>query len=107
MVNNNRIDSPTIHYLLFVLLFRCNCRTKTGNSTFAMSADERRSKAKELILDVKKKMGSKKMLEVMKVIKKADETALGQTKAKLLEIFRGHKEFQSRFLEHLPQQLRL
>jgi len=80
---------------------------KTGNSTVTVSTEERRSKAKELILDVGQKLGRNKMLEVMKVIKKADETNLSHTKAKLLEIFRGNKEFQSRFLEHLPHQLRL
>ena len=49
------------------------------------------------------------MLEVMKVIKAVDtrSTGLGQTKLLLLDIFRNNKEFQSRFLEFLPHQLRL
>jgi len=81
--------------------------TKTGSSSVAISLEERRAKAKELLLDVEAKLGRNKMLEVFRVIKKADGTSLVQSKTKLLEIFRGHKEFQSRFLEFLPQQLRL
>ena len=92
---------------LFVLSLCSDFRTKTGSSTVAISLEERRAKAKELLLDVEAKLGRNKMLEVFRVIKKADGTALVQSKTKLLEIFRGHKEFQSRFLEFLPQQLRL
>ena len=84
-------------------------RYKTGTSSVAISTEERRRKAKELILDVGQKLGRNKMLEVMKVIKAVDtrSTGLGQTKLLLLDIFRNNKEFQSRFLEFLPHQLRL
>ena len=89
-------------FILFVII-----RTKTGNSTVAVSVEERRVKAKELLLDVEAKLGRGKMMKVFEVFKTADESALVQSKTKLLEIFRGHQEFQSRFLEFLPQQLRL
>jgi len=81
--------------------------TKTGSSSLAVSLEERRAKAKELLLDVEAKLGRNKMLKVFEVFKNADETTLTECKTKLLEIFRGRHDFQTRFLEFLPQQLRL
>lgn len=81
--------------------------TTTGSTLLAVSVEERRVKAKELLLDVEAKLGRDTMMRVMDILKNADETALVQCKTKLLETFRGHQEFQTRFLEFLPQQLRL
>jgi len=47
------------------------------------------------------------MMRVFEVFRNADETGIAQAKTNLLEIFRGHQDFQSRFLEFLPQQMRL
>ena len=80
---------------------------KAGSSSFNVSVEERRVKAKELLLDVEANLGTETMLKVFGVLKNADETTLVQCKTKLLDIFRGHKEFQTRFLEFLPQQMRL
>ena len=76
-------------------------------SSVAVSVEERRVKAKKLLEDVDKKLGRNKMIKVFEVFKNADETTMVQSKTKLLEIFRGHQEFQSRFLEFLPQTMRL
>ncbi len=81
--------------------------TKTGSSSLAVSLEERRVKAKELLLDVEAKFGRNKMMKVFEVFKHADETSIPECKNKLLEIFTGHRDFQSRFLEFMPQQLRL
>ena len=82
-------------------------RTKTGSSSLAVSIEERRAKAKELLLDVEAKLGRTKMIKVLEVFKYADEMPIVECKTKLLEICKGHKDFQSRFLEFLPQELRL
>jgi hypothetical protein len=71
-----------------------------------VSLEMRRIKAKELLLDVEARLGRSKMIKVFEVFKNTDETALLECKNKLLEICRGHQDFQSRFLEFLPQQLR-
>jgi len=76
-------------------------------SSVAVSVEERRVKAKKLLEDVDKKLGRNKMMKVFEVFKNADETTMVQSKTKLLEIFREHQEFQSRFLEFLPQTMRL
>lgn len=81
--------------------------TKTATSTVATSLEQRRVKAKELLLDVEAKLGRNKMMRVFEVFRNADETGIAQAKTNLLEIFRGHQDFQSRFLEFLPQQMRL
>ncbi len=91
---------------VFSLRF-CVYRTKTGSSSLAVSIEERRVKAKELLLDVEAKLGRNKMMKVFEVFKHADETSIAECKTKLLEIFSGHQDFQSRFLEFLPMQLRL
>ena len=97
-------------FLAFLFLYSisplCN-RTKTGSSSLAVSLEMRRIKAKELLLDVEARLGRSKMMKVFEVFKNTDETALLECKNKLLEICRGHQDFQSRFLEFLPQQLRL
>ena len=87
--------------------FCLRIRTKTGSSSLAVSLEERRVKAKELLLDVEAKFGRNKMMKVFEVFKHADETSIPECKNKLLEIFTGHQDFQSRFLEFMPQQLRL
>jgi hypothetical protein len=72
-----------------------------------VSVEERRLKAKELLLDVESQLGKTKALQVFQVLKDASDISMVEAKTKLLEILRGHKDFQSRFLEFLPHQLRL
>lgn len=64
-------------------------------------------KAKELLLDVESQLGKDNALQVFQVLKDASEISLVEAKTRLLEILRGQKDFQMRFLEFLPQQLRL
>ena len=86
-------------------------RTKTSTSSLLVSVEERRARAKELLLDVEAKLGRTKMMRVFEIFKNAaadnESTAISECKTRLLEIFRGHRDFQTRFLEFLPQQLRL
>ncbi|KAG7338717.1 ELM2 domain containing protein [Nitzschia inconspicua] len=80
---------------------------KTSNSTATVSIEERRMKAKELLLDVESQLGKNKALQIFQVLKDASDISLVEAKTKLLDILRGQKDFQSRFLEFLPHQLRL
>lgn len=82
-------------------------RTQTRSTSLAVSIEERRAKAKELLLDVEAKLGRNKMMKTLEVFQYADEMPIAECKIKLLEICKGHKDFQSRFLEFLPQELRL
>jgi len=84
--------------------------TKTSVSSLVVSLEERRVRAKELLLDVEAKLGRTKMLRVFEVFKNASDnetTTVADCKTKLIEIFRGHRDFQTRFLEFLPQPMRL
>ena len=72
-----------------------------------ISAEERRAKAKELLLDVETQLGKNKAIHLFSVIKDFQDSPLLESKTRILEILRGHKDFQARFLEFLPQQLRL
>ncbi|KAL3917182.1 MAG: hypothetical protein SGILL_004833, partial [Bacillariaceae sp.] len=83
------------------------CRFKSSNATPNVSAEERRVKAKELLLDVETQLGKNKAIHLFNVIKDFQESPLLESKTRILEILRGHKDFQARFLEFLPQQLRL
>jgi hypothetical protein len=64
-------------------------------------------RAKELLLDVESQLGKSKALQVFQVLKDASDLSLVEAKTKLLDILRGQKDFQIRFLEFLPHQLRL
>eukprot|EP00536_Pseudo-nitzschia_multiseries_P010318 jgi/Psemu1/202868/e_gw1.309.11.1 len=81
--------------------------SKLGNASVAVSVEGRRVRAKQLLLDVEAKLGKDTMAQVFEIFRNADETALLESKTKLMELFRQHQEFQSRFLEFLPQQMRL
>jgi hypothetical protein len=95
-----------LRFVSYVSCRLCN-RTKTGSSSLAVSLEMRRIKAKKLLLDVEARLGRNKMMKIFEVFKNTDEMALLECKNKLLEICQGHQDFQSRFLEFLPQQLRL
>lgn len=64
-------------------------------------------KAKELLLDVEAQLGKSKSIQLFKAIKDAPDNPLVESKTRILELLRGHRDFQTRFLEFLPHQLRL
>ena len=65
--------------------------------------ESRRSKAKELLLDVEEQFGSERMSEVVDVIKGFRQKSVPEVKRLLVDIFRGNRDFQQRFLEFLPR----
>lgn len=81
-------------------------RFKTGMADITGAVEERRVKAKELLLDVESQFGKEKMAEVADSIKHLHQKSITELKTNLVDIFKGDAEFQKRFLEFLPKRFR-
>jgi hypothetical protein len=72
-----------------------------------VSVEERRAKAKELLLDVESQLGRTKVIQIFELVKESADAPLVESKTRLMELLRGHKDLQQRFHEFLPKQLQL
>jgi hypothetical protein len=67
------------------------------------ATEERRQKARDLLLDVQSKLGNEIMAEVMNAVRKLNRSYDGETRNSLFHLLRGHQELQKRFSEFLPR----
>lgn len=90
-------------FLPFVLL---NSRSKTPTSDVVGVVEERRTSAKDLLVDVHQAVGPEKMAEICKAIKSLERGSIADLKERAGEILHGHPVLLDRFLEYLPKQYR-
>mmetsp|Transcript_87023 Transcript_87023/g.130488 ORF Transcript_87023/g.130488 Transcript_87023/m.130488 type:complete len:615 (-) Transcript_87023:44-1888(-) len=80
--------------------------SKTSISDVAGAIEERRIKAKKLLLDVEKHMGEEKLHQIVTVIKRFNQrSTTANLKAMIVNICSGHPEFEQRLLEFFPKRL--
>jgi hypothetical protein len=101
-------------FLMMLLIFCISCfccciseRFDTSSTSAAVSVEERRAKAKELLLDVESQLGRTKVIQIFELVKESADAPLVESKTRLMELLRGHKDLQQRFHEFLPKQLQL
>jgi hypothetical protein len=78
-------------------------RFKTGVEEVTGAVEDRRAKAKELLLEVEEQFGKEKLAEVVYIIKHFHQKSIVELKTMLFTLFTGKAEFQQRFLEFLPK----
>lgn len=81
-------------------------RFKTGIADVTGAVEDRRVRAKQLLLDVEQQLGKEKMAEVVDVIKRLHRKSVAELKSLLVDILKDNAEFQHRFLEFLPNRFR-
>jgi hypothetical protein len=69
-------------------------------------AEERRTSAKDLLVDIQQAVGAEKMAEICKAIKSLEQRSVADLKERAGEILHGHPVLFDRFLEYLPKQYR-
>jgi MinD superfamily P-loop ATPase len=93
-------------YGCFPSLLTCSffTRPKTAISDVAGAIEERRIKAKKLLIDVETQMGKDKLAEIVDVIKRFNQRSITTNlKAVIVDICNGYPEFEQRLLEFLPK----
>ena len=68
--------------------------------------EDRRTNAKELLMDIQQAVGTDKMSQICRAIKSLDRRSVADLKEKTEEILHGHPELLDRFLGYLPKQFR-
>jgi histone deacetylase complex regulatory component SIN3 len=69
-------------------------------------AEERRTSAKDLLVDIQQVVGPEKMAEICKTIKSLERRSVSDLKERVGEILHGQPVLFDRFLDYLPKQYR-
>ena len=64
---------------------------------------ERRSNAKELLLDIESELGAEKLTQVVAVITNFHQMSSGEVEMELVNAFGDNGELKARFIEFLPR----
>jgi hypothetical protein len=78
-------------------------RAKTSTGDVTGDVEERRVNAKQLLLDLERKLGPEKLAEVANAIKRWHQESIPELQVFLVEILRGQTELLERFLDFLPK----
>jgi hypothetical protein len=90
---------------LTILLSCLHCvhRAKTSTGDVTGDVEERRVSAKQLLLDLERKLGPEKLAEVANAIKRWHQESIPELQVFLVEVLRGQTELLERFLDFLPK----
>jgi len=78
-------------------------RSETGTSEVASAVEERRSAAKQLLLDIQRDLGKDKMAEVAGAIISLNKGSERDSKEALLRILKNQPHLHQRLVEFLPR----
>lgn len=77
--------------------------TEKSMSVATESRRERLDNAKELLLEVKEKLGKSKTVQIISVVRQLQGSYERETRDKLFQLLKGHPRLQKRFMEFLPK----
>mmetsp|Transcript_22659 Transcript_22659/g.37475 ORF Transcript_22659/g.37475 Transcript_22659/m.37475 type:complete len:657 (-) Transcript_22659:153-2123(-) len=80
--------------------------SKTPTTDVVGVVEERRTSAKDLLMEIHQAVGPEKMAEICKAIKTLERRSIADLKERAGEILRGHPMLLDKFVEYLPRQYR-
>ena len=89
--------------ILLGAFFVYSIRSETGTNDVTRVVEERRSSAKELLLDIQREMGKEKMAEVAGAIISLNQGSERESKEALLRILKNQPQLHQRLVKFLPR----
>lgn len=80
-----------------------NDRSETGTQDVIGAVEERRSEAKEVLLDIQRDLGKDGLAEVAGAIISLHQGAEDESKEALVRILKSHPQHYERLIEFLPK----